>query len=435
MASKTNYSTKTAGMLSPYRVLDLTENGCMYAGKLLGDLGADVVKVEKPGGSPSRSNGPFWHDDVHPERSLFWLAYNSNKRSITLDLESTDGVEIFKQLAKTADFVLESFPPDYMKKLGLGYDELERINPGIIVAAITPFGQTGPKANNAWCDMSVWSSGGPTYLTGHPDRPPVSIGFAHQATLHGGAEAAAACMIALSHREKTGEGQFIDVSMQECSYWVITSWQEFWETTGTIPKRQAGFAGVGRGHTPMAAGGARERRQLYPCKDGFIMYTVQGGTWGGATSSSAVVEWMNEEGMAPKWLLEFDWVRGFDLSNMNIETLDALEEVFLKFFMGKTKLEITDRSVQGHFMVGPVNTLEDVATYPHLQARGFFREIWHKELRENVTYCGPAVVASETPMNLRLPAPLIGEHNNELLTDELGFNEDELVVLMHAGII
>ena len=109
--------------------------------------------------------------------------------------------------------------------------------------------------------------------------------------------------------------------------------------------------------------------------------------------------------------------------------------VFLKFFMGKTKLEITDRSVQGHFMVGPVNTLEDVATYPHLQARGFFREIWHKELRENVTYCGPAVVASETPMNLRLPAPLIGEHNNELLTDELGFNEDELVVLMHAGII
>ena len=309
--SKTSAGASAKGMLAPYRVLDLTESGCMYGGRLLADLGADVIRIERPGGSPSRSIGPFWHDQVHPERSLFWWAYNVNKRSITLDLESEDGAAIFKGLAQTADFVLESNAPGYMDGLGLGYDDLSSINPGIIVCSITPFGQTGPKAHNAWSDLSVWASGGPAYLTGHPDRQPIGISFMYQATLHGGAEAAPACMIALHHRERTGKGQFIDVSIQECAYWVLTSWQEFWDTAGTIPRRQAGFSGVGRGHTPMAAGATRERRQLYSAKDGFIMYTVQGGVWGGAQSSSAVVEWMKEEGMAPDWLLEFDWVRGF----------------------------------------------------------------------------------------------------------------------------
>ena len=423
------------GMLAPFRVLDLTEWGCMLGGKLLADLGADVIRIEPPGGSHSRGIGPFWHDQIHPERSLFWWAYNANKRGITLDIESADGAAIFRRLVGSADFVMESFSPGHLAGLGLGYEELSRINSRVIVASITPFGQTGPKANNAWSDVSVWASGGPLYLTGHPDRPPVGISFPYQATLHGGAEAAVACLIAHYYREKSGEGQYIDVSIQAAVYLVMTSWMEFWETAGTIPRRQPEFSGVGRGHQPSASGTTRERRQLYPTKDGFIMYAVEGEPLGSVRSSAPVVEWMREEGMASDWLLEFDWAHGVDLTELAGESLDAVEESFLQFFLTRTKLEISQRSARDHFMVGAVHTIEDVATNPQFQARGFFREVWHEELGTNVTYCGPYVKATEAPPTIWRPPPRIGEHNDEVYREELGMAAAELVAMRHAGVI
>jgi crotonobetainyl-CoA:carnitine CoA-transferase CaiB-like acyl-CoA transferase len=131
------------GLLSPYRVLDLTDEKGLVCGRILGDFGADVIKVEKPCGDPCRNIGPFYHDIPDPEKSLFWFAYCANKRGITLDIESADGKEIFRKLVKTGDVVLESFHPGYMARLGLGYDDLSKINPGIIMTSITPFGQTG----------------------------------------------------------------------------------------------------------------------------------------------------------------------------------------------------------------------------------------------------------------------------------------------------
>ncbi len=133
-----------AGMLSPYRVLDLSGEKGLLCGKLLADLGADVIKVERPGGDVVRHLGPFYQDDPHPEKSLFWWAYNTGKRSITLEVAQRDGAEILKRLAKSADFLVESYPPGYLASLGLGYDALAAINPGIILISITSFGQTGP---------------------------------------------------------------------------------------------------------------------------------------------------------------------------------------------------------------------------------------------------------------------------------------------------
>ena len=135
---------KIEGMLGPYRVLDLTDEKGLLCGKLLGDLGADGIKIERLGGDPARRLGPFYHDEADPEKSLFWFALNTSKRGITLDIETTDGQEIFKKLVKSADFVIESFSPGYMDKLGLGYSALEKVNPGVIVVSITPSGQTGP---------------------------------------------------------------------------------------------------------------------------------------------------------------------------------------------------------------------------------------------------------------------------------------------------
>lgn len=141
---KKKYTTDRNGMLAPYRILDLTDEKGWMCGKLLGDLGADVIKIEPPGGDPARNTGPFYHDEIDPEKSLYWFAYNTSKRGITLDLETTDGKGIFIRLAEESDFVLESFHPGYLEEIGLGYDILEEINPRLILVSITPFGPTGP---------------------------------------------------------------------------------------------------------------------------------------------------------------------------------------------------------------------------------------------------------------------------------------------------
>jgi crotonobetainyl-CoA:carnitine CoA-transferase CaiB-like acyl-CoA transferase len=205
------------GFLSPYRVLDLTDEKGLLCAKTLADLGADVIKIEPPGGCPSRKIGPFYKDIPHPEKSLFWFAYNANKRGITLNVECEDGREIFKKLVATADIVIESFPPGSMKTKGLGYDDLCRIKPDIILTSITPFGQDGPYKNfqvsDLVCYLVCWSMGGFAYLTGDSDRPPVQVSFP-QAYLTGANEAAVATMVALYHREISGEGQHVDVSIQ-----------------------------------------------------------------------------------------------------------------------------------------------------------------------------------------------------------------------------
>ena len=164
----------SAGMLDQYRILDLTDEKGLLCAKLLGDLGADVIKIERPGGDPARNVGPFYHDEPDPEKSLFWFAFNTSKRGIILDIETAEGQGAFKRLVASADFVIESFPPGYMDKLGLGYLALEKINPGIILVSITPFGQTGPYRDYKTSDIVAWAMGGQMYSWGDADRPPHS---------------------------------------------------------------------------------------------------------------------------------------------------------------------------------------------------------------------------------------------------------------------
>ncbi len=198
---------KNNTLLGPYRVLDLADDRGLLCGKILADMGADVIKIEPPGGDPARRIGPFYGDDPDPEKSLYWFAYNTNKRSITLNLEDNEGQQIFKDLVKTADFVTESFDPGYMAGLGLGYSDLEKINSRIIMVSITPFGQTGPYVEHKYRynDMIVWALSGFMHPNGDPDRAPTQITFP-QAYLHGGAEAATAAMAAHYARETFGEG-------------------------------------------------------------------------------------------------------------------------------------------------------------------------------------------------------------------------------------
>jgi len=182
-------------VLSGCRALDLTDENGFLCGKILADLGVDVIKVERPGGDPSRKTGPFWADIPHPEQSLYWFAYNSNKRGITLNIETADGKEILRELVKRADFIIESFPPGFMDNLGLGYATLSSIKKGIILTSITPFGQAGPYKNYQTSDIVTIGMAGILYQTGDFDRPPVHMSMP-QACLHAGADAAVGTMIA-----------------------------------------------------------------------------------------------------------------------------------------------------------------------------------------------------------------------------------------------
>ncbi len=195
-------------LLSHYRALDLTDEKGMMCGKILADLGMEVIKVEPPGGDPARNIGPFYHHQPHPEKSLFWFFLNLNKRGITLNLDTEDGRQIFKRLAQKVDLIIESFPVGFLGRLGLSYSDLSQVNRQIILTSITGFGQTGPYKDFKAPDLVVMAMGGEMNLTGDPDRPPLRIGVP-QAYLHAGAEAASACLAALWHREMEGEGQYI----------------------------------------------------------------------------------------------------------------------------------------------------------------------------------------------------------------------------------
>jgi crotonobetainyl-CoA:carnitine CoA-transferase CaiB-like acyl-CoA transferase len=201
-------------MLSPYRVLDLTTERGMFCGQLLGDLGADVITIEPPGGSSARRLGPFYRDMPHPDHSLFWWAFNRNKRSITLDITSRDGQVILRRLVASAHFLIESDTPGALAAYGLGYDDLAALNPALVYVSITPFGQDGPKAHYADSDLIILAAGGPLVLTGDDDRPPVRVSVP-QAYLHASAEAAVAALIAHHERQRSGRGQHVDVSAQQ----------------------------------------------------------------------------------------------------------------------------------------------------------------------------------------------------------------------------
>lgn len=412
-------------LLSPYRILELAgEKGCL-CGKILGDMGADVIKIEPPGGDPARSIGPFYQDKPDPEKSLYWFAYNANKRGITLNLESEEGKEMLKQLAGTADAVVEAFPPGYMGKLGLGYDDLCDVKSDIILTSITPFGQDGPYGDYKGSDMVCWAMGGMMYICGDPDRPPVQVSFP-QAYLHAGAEGAAATVFAIYHRNLTKQGQQIDISAQACATWATMQAMEFWSLNRVNVKR----AGIYRDRPTIGS----KDRQIWECKDGYIHFFVLGGT-AGASYMPQVTRWLEEEGLASAWLSEVDWLKGFDDYLLKPEDYDRMEGPLSEFFRRFSKKELYEKAIRDKVHLYPVFNAKEIFENEQLRSRDFWKEVEHPELDVVLTYPGPALKLSETPLSLRFRAPLIGEHNEEIYLDELGLSNERLEELKQARVI
>jgi benzylsuccinate CoA-transferase BbsE subunit len=410
--------------LSGIRVLDLAQGGAQICGKIFADLGADVIKIEPPGGDPTGRIAPFYKDIPDPEKSLFWFAYNTSKRSVTLDIETDDGREIFKRLARTADIVVESFAPGYLDNLGLGYTVLSAVNPRIILTSITPFGQTGPKAHYQGSDLTAWASSGGLYATGDPDRPPVWTSFP-QPYLHAGLEACAGSLLAYWHRLSTNEGQHVDVSVQD-TFVISTDEMHLltYEIMGHVYRRRGDIKGLG---------GTPGSHQLYPCKDGFIAFRVL--VRAGTSNTIGLVKWMAEEGVAPEWLINYDWLGNYDLSRITQQEIDRIDQEFIKFFMTKNKAELLEQAIKRDIQIVPVSTAEDIVNEEQWKVRNLWVDVEHDELDATITYPGLFRSFNATPGIIKRRAPLIGEHNLDVYEKELGFNREELGVLKNAGII
>lgn len=416
--------TRAEGMLQPYRVLDLTDEKGFLCGKLLGDLGADVIKIERPGGDTARHIGPFFHDTPNPEKSLFWLALNASKRGITLDIEPHDGQEIFKKLVKSADIVIESFKPGYMDGLGLGYRELSAINRQTIMTSLTPFGQTGPYSTYKGADIVCWALGGKLLLTGDADRAPVQVSQVPHAWFHGSADAAAATAMALYRRTISGEGQHLDISIQES----VEKVAYLSHLTWTLAHREAWRGGVMR--TPPLN---TVTHFVWPCKDGYVVFYPFTGPMG-PLGTRPVVDYMDEEGMADDFIKGLDWA-AIDWGQTPQAEADKISACFRRFFQTKTKDELFEEAIKRPLLIQPVCTSADVMKNVQLQDREYWQKVAHPELGEEWTYPGGFVKASETICKVRRRAPLIGEHNYEIYVEELGLPTEKLNKLKESKVI
>jgi len=409
-------------MLEGYRALDLTDEKGFLCGKILAELGVDVIKVERPGGDRARNIGPYWHDQTDPGKSLYWFAYNSSKRGITLNLEAEEGKNIFRNLVRTADFIIESFAPGDLDKLRFGYSELSRIKKDIILTSITPFGQKGLYSHYQATDLTIMGMAGELFLTGDSDRRPVNMSLP-QACTPRDPDDAGECMLAHHHRRKTGEGQHVDISMQQSAAWFLAQTIPHWDVEKLILGRVGTFRTSSRGTL---------QRQVWPCKDGFVFFFMIGGQQGAKTCRQ-LVKWMNEEGMANEFLQTYEWER-FDMASATQELIDRISQPIAEFFKTRTKKEALVAAMSRNISICPLMGMEDLLVDPNLAARGFWMQVNHPELKATIPYPKQFARSSENEIATRFRAPLIGEHNAEIY-GELGLKPERIAELKQAGAI
>jgi crotonobetainyl-CoA:carnitine CoA-transferase CaiB-like acyl-CoA transferase len=412
------------GPLAGLRVLELADEKGHFCGKLMADLGADVIKIEPPGGHPTRRIGPFLDDVPHPERSLSFWHYNTSKRGLTLNLEGADGRALFRRLVATADVLLETFPPGYLPSLGLGYAELAPLNPRLIMCSLTPFGQTGPWRDYLTADLLHLAAGGQMACCGYdpedvPDAPPIAPTGGHAWHI-GSHYAYMAILAAVYYRDVTGEGQYIDASIHEACALTTEAAVPIYIHTGQVVRR----------HTGRAAAAEKTEPTQFATRDGGWLNITRSGFNLTPARLRQLAEWMDQYGLAE------------DLLDERYQTAAAIQahaghiaEVLQRFFAHITLEEAWHGGQERGLPWGAVRSLDEIIGDAHLQDRGFFVEVEHPELGRRFTYPGPYALYSRSPWRIARRAPLIGEHNVEILCGELGLSRAEVAALAEAGVV
>ena len=387
-------------MLQGLRVLDWTNEPGFLAGRILGDLGADVIKIEPPGGDLEGRRTPTLGGVDDPERSLSWLANNTSKRGIVLDLASEIGLEQYRGLARTADVILETFAPGWLEGLGVGYAVLAAENPGLVHCAMTPFGQTGPYASFRAHDLVLVAMGGNMAGTGDPGRPPVRSSMP-TAYYHAGPEAALAVLMALYQRERTGRGEFIDLSLHETQLQTLLTGAGQYPLTGRLPER----SGPRMGRT----------REIWQASDGMVSYGLRGGQTR-IPNLRATVEWMAEANMAPPWLREYDW-DSYSHLEVSDEDLVRIEDTFGSFFASKTVRELYGGALERRILLAPCNDAREILEHVQLRSRELFRRVDYAEWNASLEHPDFFAKFRNHPVHIRRQAPKIGEHQEEVLSE------------------
>ncbi len=394
-------------VLDGIKVLELGGGkAAAFCARLLADYGADVVKVESPGhGDAMRSQGPFVGDVPHIEKSVPFLYLNTNKRAVTLDIESPTGSRVLKKLAQWADVVVECHPPAYLDGLGLGYKALAKENPSLVMTSITPFGQAGPYRNFKADDIVTTAMSGLMYLSGDADKEPIRNAL-DQSMYVAGMQAAGATLAAVYQGMATAKGQHIDVSITECLALHLVQAASSYAYMGAVRGRRS----------PMNSG----LDEIMPCADGHVLPSAQGSQpW------DVVVELVGvEELKDPK----------FATAEGRITHGPELYGLLIKGLADWNKKELFHASAERRLLFGMVQDAGDMFECPQLRARGYYISVTHHEASK-AEYPGGIARLSEGGYSMRRPAPLLGEHNNEVLSEVLGYSREEMASLRRWGII
>jgi len=384
-----------------------------HCAKMMADLGAEVIKIEESGkGDESREYGPFPDDIPHLERSGLFLYLNANKLGITLNINNLTGQEILKKLLKDADIFVENNPPKLMKKLGLDYARIKKINPRLIVTSITPFGQTGPYRDYKAYAINCCAAGGVSQITGHywrePLTMPVSLGH-YQAAI----AAAGATMVALLARDVIGHGQQVDISEAEV-------WATYHVGFGVT--KYTGGAGDGLTKGYLGGGMTYPAGRLIPCKDGHIaLVAPQLKQWVKFLELMGTPDWTKDPRYRDRHAMQDDYP----------EEVDAL---LAPWFLDRTKREIFEICEKNAIPFAPLFNMKDEVEDPHLKAREFFVTVDREEVGK-LKYPGAPYKLYDAPWALKRPAPLLGEHNEEIYCKRLGYTKEDLTALKRAGVI
>jgi crotonobetainyl-CoA:carnitine CoA-transferase CaiB-like acyl-CoA transferase len=381
-------------------VLDLSQGiAGPYCARLLADCGAKVIKIEPPGGEIGRKMPPFMGDDPHPEKSLFHLLLNLNKRGIELDIETPDGAAVLRRLARTADIIVESFTPGHLTSLGLDYAELAEENDGLIMTSLTPFGQSGPYSQYKGSEIVAYATSGIMAISGEANREPLQHG-GFPALFEAGINGLLATNIALLTRDMDGFGQHVDVSIQEVIASSLIINQPYYSFAGGVQ---------GRRHAEGSNFG-----QVMPCKDGFFIAQPGGGaTW------DDIADFFGHPELKEHRFADLD-ERVHNGAEMDAIILQATE--------GRTMAEMFKTAAEKYRMlVGIVQTPEDLANCPQLAERGFYEEVEHPVVGK-IPLPFKLWNMSEGGASCRAPAPLLGQHTNEVLA-EYGYSPAEVATL------
>ncbi len=401
-------------LLSPYRVLDLTDERGHLTGAILAQMGADVIAIEPPEGSNARRLAPFAGDVEDPERSLHHWAYNRGKRSVVADLRTAEGADRLGALAAAADILIESAGAGVMDGLGLGYEALAEINPALVYVSITPFGGDGPKAHWEASDLTLQAAAVNMAMTGDIDRPPLRTGGLYPQAFHNAAsEAAGAALIALWERQtRSGLGQHVDMSAVQSMNQACQSYALSTPIGATPPVRSAGGVIVE----------GLQIQLMWPCADGHASVTFLFGP-GFRAFTQSLMDWVYEEGFCDEATRHKNWTEYAMMlldGREPVSEYERLKGILAEFFATKTKAELLDAAMTRRVLITPVWTAAEVVDSHQLAARNYWETVTQRlgdADAQEVTYPGQYAKFSAAPLRALGPPPRLGEHTDEVLAE------------------